>query len=52
MDFNYEKNKMSFGQNASWMTVSQKSEQRLLVIDLKEELFVRWEKGLQIKLCL
>ena len=49
MDFNYEMDKMSFGQNASWMTVSSKREQRLLVIDLKEELFVRWKKGLQIK---
>ena len=50
MDFNYGKNKMSFVQNSSWMAASQKREQILLAINLKEELFVRREKYSQIKL--
>ena len=53
MDFNYGKNKMSFVQNASWMTVSKekRTDMVLLVMNLKEELFVRREKYSQIKLC-
>ena len=50
MDFNYGMNKMSFVQNAPWMAVSQRREQIILVIKLKEELFVRREKFSQIKL--